>query len=176
MNLANWLSLMFSKTIKLIITVALLCWGAAIYALPSDNQKPITLQSDSAEFDHANGTTTYSGSVVMEQGSLKILADKVMIYGDANNVSRVIALGKPAEFSQVPNLGDEPVVASGEKLEYRVDDKVLNLVTNARLKQEGSELTGPKIVYDVEQAVVRAGDSSRNEDGRIRMVIPPIQK
>ena len=143
-------------------------------ALPNDHRQPITLQSDQAEFDRINSTTTYSGSVIMEQGSMQIKAEKVIIYGDANSIVRIIAEGTPAQFKQTPEVDSKPVTASGNVLEYNVDEKVLYLLENASLKQEGAILTGPKITYNVEQAVVQAGQTDqKNGDSRIRMVIPP---
>ncbi len=148
-----------------------------LLGLPSDNEKPITLQSDRAEFDRINGRTTYSGSVVMEQGSMKIKADKVVIYGDMKKVTRIVAEGAPAEFQQTPDIEAKPVTASGNKLEYQISDKVLYLVENAKLQQEGSILTGPKIIYDVEKSIVQAGDSQQdNSSDRVRMVIPSLPR
>ena len=147
------------------------------FALDTDNEKPITLQSDHAEFDRFNGKTTYSGSVIMEQGSMKIKADKVVIYGDMKKVTKIIAEGSPAEFQQTPDIDAKPVTASGNKLEYQISNKVLYLTEEAKLQQEGSVLTGPKITYDVERAIVQAGDSQQTSSSdRVRMVIPSIPR
>lgn len=156
-------------------SVALFMFSLQAHSLPDDNQQPITLQSDQAEFDRANGTTTYSGSVVMEQGSMKIEADKIVIHGDMKQVTHIIATGQPAQFQQTPELGESPVVATGNTLEYQIEDKVLYLLKNATLSQEGSLLSGTRITYDVEKSVVQAGETAvTNPEERVKMIIPPI--
>ena len=165
-----------TKVCSTCAATALLIVSFSAYSLPNDSEQPITLQSDRAEFNRNAGTTTYSGSVVMEQGSMKIQADEVVIYGKVKSVSRIVAKGTPAQFTQVPKAGSKPVTATGETLEYKVSDKILYLVEDAKLEQEGSTLTGPKIVYDVKKAVVHAGDTKKESNDRIRMVIPPTKK
>ena len=176
LNIFNQLKVSLFKMAPIIGGALMIVESTNVSALPSDNEQPITLQSDHAEFDRKNGTTTYSGAVVMEQGSMKIHANKVVIYGKTKSVSKIIATGKPARFQQTPTQDAKPVTATGETLEYNIDEKVLYLIKKATLQQDGSILSGPKIVYDVKQSVVRAGEAEQDNSGRIRMVIPPSKQ
>ena len=149
--------------------------SAAVHALPDDRFQDLSIQADSAELDDQSGTTTYAGKVIVEQGSLKITAEKVVIFGSNDTYSKVVATGKPARLSQVPNMGDNPVTAQANRLEYRITDETLFLIDNAAFKQEGTSLSGNRIEYDVKKAVVKAGGeaTASGDDRRVKMIIPP---
>ncbi|SMF54145.1 lipopolysaccharide export system protein LptA [Alteromonadaceae bacterium Bs31] len=144
-------------------------------ALPDDRLQNLLIQADSAELDDLNGTTTYAGAVIVEQGSMKIRAEKVVIYGRNDSYSKVVAVGKPAYMSQIPKVGQQAVTAQANRLEYRITDETLFLIDNAAFKQEGTSLSGNRIEYDVRKAVVKAGgkSSAQGRDKRVKMVIPP---
>lgn len=141
------------------------------HALTSDRSQAITIHSDSAERDETKGTTTYAGNVVMQQGTMRIEADEVIIYNDKNKVTRIIARGVPARYQQQPSEKEGLVVAKANTLEYNIGDETLHLIDRASLTQEGTSLTGNFINYDVKKSVVRAG-GNRDENERVRMVIP----
>lgn len=91
------------------ILLALLLSGGA-QALPDDEQQPIEIEADRAELDDATGTATYSGSVRLDQGSLKVRAARLIIETDAQQVQRITAEGDrdqdlPARYEQTPSLG-----------------------------------------------------------------------
>lgn len=167
---------MLNGAILRIVTLAIILTNSyPALSLPSDSSKQLTLEAISAEFDEAKGITTYSGQVIMKQGSMLIRADKLVIYGRFDAANKVIATGKPAYFQQTPNLQAQPVRASADTLEYRIDNETLMLLGNAELDQEGSSLNSNSIEYDVKKAIVKAGSTQEkeNESGRVRMVIPP---
>jgi len=145
------------------------------HSLPDDRLQDLSIQADSAELDDQSGTTTYAGQVIVEQRRLKIRADKVVIFGSNDTYSKVVATGRPARLSQTPNPGDNPVTAQANRLEYRITDETLFLIDNAAFEQEGTSLSGNRIEYDVQKAVVKAGGQSTTtgEDRRVKMIIPP---
>ncbi|MCR6650651.1 MAG: lipopolysaccharide transport periplasmic protein LptA [Cellvibrionaceae bacterium] len=145
--------------------------GPHALALPSDRNQAITIHSDSAERDEIKGTTTYSGNVVMQQGSMRIDAEEVVIVNDKSKVTQIVATGKPARYQQKPSEEEGPVIAQANRLEYNIAQDTLHLIENALLQQEGTSLSGNHIDYDVKKSVVKAGsDASQNE--RVKMVIP----
>ncbi len=181
MNLFNLnsISFMFAQYFKLLSSVAcatalfatLALTTATSWALSADRSQPITVDSDSAESNEAQGVTTYSGNVVMQQGSMRINADKIIIHNDKNKVTRIVALGSPATYQQKPSDKEGLVVAKALRLEYNIVQSTLHLIDNASLQQEGTSLSGKQIDYDVKKSVVKAGgDSSQNQ--RVKMVIP----
>lgn len=159
----------------LVVAIMAQCLSSQTIALPDDSVKELTLEAESAEFDEANGVTTYVGDVVMAQGSMKIQADKLVVYGKLDSASRVLATGKPARFEQKPNPTAQTVKAVANRLDYKVSNETLVLTGNASLEQEGNSLKSGKIEYDVKKSLVKAGSSSgvSTPNERVRMVIPP---
>lgn len=142
-----------------------------VFGLASDRSQSITIMSDTAERDEQKGTTTYAGNVVMQQGSMRIDATKVVIYNDKNKVTKIIASGAPARYQQKPSAREGLVVAEALRLEYNIAQETLHLIEAAFLQQEGTSLSGNRIDYDVKQSVVKAGgDEQQNQ--RVKMVIP----
>lgn len=155
--------------------ISLVFFSTGAIALPSDAEQDLFLESETLEYDEKAGTITYSGSVLMKQGSMRIEADKVVIYGNIERATKVTADGKPAKFQQTPEVGAMPVTAAADQLEYKVSNKSLLLKGNAMLEQEGSSLNSNRIEYDVKRAVVTAGTPTKTDqqEKRVRMVIPP---
>jgi lipopolysaccharide export system protein LptA len=157
---------------KLVLAAALTALAPALHALPSDREQPISYQADRAERDNQKGTTTLEGTVIMQRGSIRIEADRVVIEDRDNKISVIVATGSPARYQQTPSEGAEPIVASAKTLEYRLGEQTLHLIDNASLVQGGSSLTGNRIDYDVTHSVVKAGSDQLNKSERVRMVIP----
>ena len=157
---------------QLLAAAALLAVAGPVCALPSDRNQPISYQADRAERDNQAGTTTLEGTVIMQRGTIRIEADRVVIEDQDDKVSVIIATGSPARYRQIPAEGAEPVVASAGRVEYRLSEQSLHLINNASLVQGGSSLTGDRIDYDVMQSVVTAGSDELDQSERVRMVIP----
>lgn len=149
----------------------LLCAGS-VCALQTDRSEPISIEADTAERDEAKGTTTYSGAVLMQQGSMKINADKVVIYSSKDKVSHIVATGKPVHYEQKPSEKQSVVIAQANTLEYQIQDESLHLIDSAFLEQEGTNLSGNRIDYDVKNSVVKAGGEAKSKE-RVRMIINP---
>lgn len=161
----------FAALIVSIAGYGLIFLSSSALALSEDRSQSITILSDSAERDEVKGTTTYAGNVLMEQGTMKIEAQKVVIYNTKSKVTKIVATGKPVRYQQKPSADEEIVVAQANRLEYNIADDSLHLIDNAFLKQEGTSISGNRIDYDVKQSVVKAGgDTQQNE--RVKMVIP----
>lgn len=159
--------------------VALLSSNYSV-ALPDDAQQKSEIIADYNVFDFKTRTTTFYGSVVFQQGSLIINADKLIYYGklesdDSETTDKIVATGKPARFQQTPKVDMAPVTAIANTLEYSIKAETLFLIDNASLNQDGSSLSGNRIEYDVQKAVVKAqgGTTTKGDNGRVRMVIPP---
>lgn len=159
------------KRFLLYAALALGCYNSPAFGLASDRAQSITIMSDSAERNEQKGTTTYAGNVIMEQGSMRIDAEKVVIYNTKNKVTKIIASGTPARYQQKPSAKEGLVVAQAFRIEYNIADETLHLINSAFLKQEGTSLSGKRIDYDVKQSVVKAGGDKQQKE-RVKMVIP----
>ena len=161
----------FANLLFLIIATSSF-YGNQASALQADRNQPITIDADSAERDELAGTTTYSGSVQMAQGSMRIDADEIVIYNTKDKVTKVVARGKPAQYQQKPSEKQGKVIAKANILEYRIAEESLRLIESASLQQEGTSLSGTRIEYDVRKSVVKASDNNKQNE-RVHMVIPP---
>lgn len=158
---------------RVLFALILLCNSLSTWALPGDRSQPITIKSDRAERDEKNGTTLYQGSVIMEQGSMRIEADRVIIHNAEKKVSLIVATGLPARYQQKVSVDKQPVIAKGNTIEYKIEGQALTLLGNASIEQEGSRLSGQRINYDLEQSLVTAGSDADAQPERIQMIIPP---
>jgi len=162
------------RTLASLIT--LLTLSAAIspaaWALKTDRNQTINIQADKAVSNEKTGVTTYEGTVQIDQGSLRILADRVTIERQDNKVKLIVAKGKPARFQQRPAADKNMVIAEGFTINYLVAKDRITLKRNALLEQEGTTMTGESIDYDIAQSVVKAGDGNTGSQGRVQIVIP----
>lgn len=148
------------------------------WALPEDARQPIYVDADRAEIDKKTGITIYRGNVVINQGSMRILAEKVTIYNEAKKVSRIVATGKgeQAQYQQKPNAEKDLVIAKADTIEYLVGNETLHLMDNAFLLQDGATMKGYRIDYDVRASMATAsGQGPDTENTRIQVVIPAKQ-
>lgn len=155
---------------------AVLALGASApaLALPEDRDQAIFIQSDRAERDERTGTTLYTGDVEIDQGSLHISAERVTIRDSDEQVSEILATGKPAKMHQKPAPEREPVYARALTIQYDVAKEVLTLIEEASVTQEGTTVTGDRIEYFVrEQRVKASGGGASTGQDRVKVVIPP---
>ncbi len=163
----------FATTTVLAILIS--SFSAPLWALASDKQQPIHISSDSAERNEKKGVTIYTGSVQMDQGTLRINADKVVIHSVNNEIAKIIATGKPAHYQQKPSPEKQLVIAKGDTIEYMLDTEKLLLIDNASLRQnDGTTMTGKRIDYNIKESLVKAeSNKTKSKDDRIHMVIQP---
>ncbi|MCP5326876.1 MAG: lipopolysaccharide transport periplasmic protein LptA [Oceanospirillaceae bacterium] len=156
-----------------------LCMSQA-QALPEDAEQEIHIASNSASYDRQSGVLIYTGNVQMEQGTLKMRADKITVLRTDKGLEKVIAEGKTAQYEQILNEGEAVTHAYGETIIYQADIEKLTLLKKAGLERQGNLFTGQKIVYLIkDQKIQAAGENPEqapDKDGRIRMVIQPQKK
>ncbi len=166
------------KNPELILLAALLATSPAAQALDSDRQQPLKIVADSALLDDKAGTATYTGNVVLTQGTLKINAEKLHIRTDQGKVDKVSAEGEPANFSQVPAADQSAVVATARNIEYRVREQTLILKRTASIVQKENVFKGEEIVYEIQsqrlKAVGQSTQTPKGEEGkgRVEMILP----
>lgn len=157
---------------KLVTTLcALLLLNTNAIALDDDRKQPIRVKADSAERDDRQEITRYSGDVVINQGSLNIVAQEVTMFG-STSVSKIVATGSPARLRQRPQPDKGVVTARANQIEYTVSTEIVTLQKNAYVEQDGTEVRGDEITYDMTRQIVRANGSSKTQ-GRVEIIIPP---
>lgn len=140
-------------------------------ALPSDRQQAITLEADRATYNEKSGITTYTGNVIIQQGTIKIQADSlVATLNKDRQIQQVTAKGRPAKFQQ--QISSEKGIARGEgqSMVYNAETGIIVMTGNAYLTQDGASFRGNVLRYSINAGDVEA---TGNAQRRIQIIIPP---
>lgn len=161
-----------------VLCLSLLASQSAL-SLEGDKKQPIKISANSAERDEKRSITRYTGDVYMSQGSLKIIAEEVVITNKGNSVTAITATGKPARFQQQPKKGEEPVTASANTVIYHIQKSQIKLDGLARIVQAGRSVSGDVIDYYIEQQRFSARsrnngkkDANGKPKSRVEVIIP----
>lgn len=146
-----------------------------VTALESDRDQPVEIEADSAEFNEPEGLTTYIGNVRLIQGSIELLADEIQLRTVGDQIVELIALGRPAQYEQIPEPGADKLIARSDTIRYLLEDDLIELNGNASFSQQGATLSGGTIFYDLQEQKLISGDNqTTTEIERVRVVLPPL--
>lgn len=164
-------SLHDAGTVLLVISSLLL--PQAALALTEDADKPIHITGRSAEMDRSAQTLVYHGNVRIDQGTLRVVADTMVVEYEKEQVVRIIATGTPARYQQQLEGDQGQVHANASQIVYHTQPEALDLLGKAQLLQRGSELKGDVIRYDIVAGKVdaHAADNQR----AVRMILQPTR-
>ncbi len=160
----------------MLIALATLVAAPAAWALSSDSKQPIQISADRFDGDMGspNGTGTYAGNVVITQGSIRITADVATVHMQDGVVKSALITGTPAHFQQQPD-GDAALTQGwARRIDYDADKDTVDLRTDARVIQDGRQMSADTIHYNTAAEKVLA-DSKQKADTRVHIVIPPKQ-
>ena len=158
------------------LTAVLLATCTGLFALPStglpeDADAPIVIRADAGQFDQKTNKATYNGNVQVDQGTLRVNADRMVVDRQDQKVTSITFYGAPATYKQQLNANDDVVRGRANTITYYTQDEVLNLDGQAFLTQQGNEVRGDSIKYDIVAGRVNA--DSKPDSGPIQIVIPP---
>ncbi len=156
-----------------LILACLSCFAGAAWALSSDSEQPINIEADRATLDDARNIVTYEGSVVVTQGTIRIVADRVELhYTGQRELAKAVAVGNPARYRQLPDDSQEYVKARSRTMEYLTAKNLLYLINEARVTQGSDSVAGQRITYDTvkHRAVAQAGKAAKE---RVTVTIHP---
>ena len=178
MNKFHKLSLSISGlAAALLMTMAL-----QAHAEKADKDKPIDLEADTVTVNDAKKTSTYTGNVILTQGTLMIRGDKLIVREDANGFQHSTSYGNPTTFKQKMEGKNEYMEGSAQRIEYDGRMDKVQLYTKAWVKRGVDIVHGDYIMYDAnaEYAEVIGGGSQAatpaTPTGRVRAVIQPKNK
>ena len=166
------------KTLQVALAALLLVTSAA--AERSDREKEIVVGADRLTADDANRTSTFEGSVVVTQGTMRMTASKVTVKEDAQRHKFYVASGSPVTFRQKRDKVDEWVEGYAERAEFDDRNDVLKLYTRARVKSNQNELAGDFISYDMKREVAEVSGAPPGKaaapDARVKVIILPPKR
>ncbi|KFC00350.1 LptA family LPS transport protein [Trabulsiella guamensis ATCC 49490] len=160
-------------SLKLVIASTLLAASLPALALTGDTDQPIHIESDQQSLDMQGNVVTFTGSVVVTQGSIKINADKVVVTrpGGEKGKEVIDGFGNPATFYQMQDSG-KPVKGHASKMHYELQNDFVVLTGNAYLEQLDSNIKGDKITYLVKEQKMQAFSEKGK---RVTTVLVPSQ-
>jgi lipopolysaccharide export system protein LptA len=152
-----------------------------VLAERADRDRPVHLEADRATVQDANKLATFTGNVVLTQGTLVIRADKMTVKEDANGFQHATAFGNLATFRQKRDGKDEYVEGWSERMEYDGKADKVQLFKKARLRRGQDEVHGDYISYDAVNEFFQVNGSGEtstqtHSEGRVRAVIQPKKK
>ena len=142
------------------------------WALRSDRNQPIDIKADRVEVNQREQVSHYIGNVRLEQGSLKIDADDLLVYLVKGSLNKIVITGKPARFEQQPENQQDMVKSQAEHMEYYASEEKLLLKQNAEVNQGGNHFRGDFIEYDTLTSTVKASKDA-NSQTRVHAIIQP---
>lgn len=165
-----------SKSFFGALCCSLTLFSATLFALPNDKYETIRGRADNLTIDNKSGVATYKGNVNIQQGSLNIVADTLMIYRNSQgDVEKMVARGIPARFQQQPEAEKGVITASASSITYIPAQEKLLLVENASVEQDGSVMSGASIDYDLLKEILKARGEQQGQSG-VEILIPASKK
>ena len=151
--------------------VALLLLSAPVWALKSDRNQEMTIQSDRTNV--VGERAELFGDVQIDQGSLKIRAAHAVIDQKNSEIDRVVFDGTPATLQQdIENQGT--LNAQANRIDYVLaDDRVIFSGAVQITRPLGDTLRSERLVYHVGTGMLDAGG---DQGGRVIMTIKPKPK
>lgn len=141
---------------KFLLSIFLLLCIPASYAERADRTKPIDIDADKAEVDDATQISTFTGRVVLTQGTMVIHGDKVVVTQDKEGFKHGTAYGKTASFRQKREGLNEYVEGYGERIEYDTHVDTVDFYVQARVKRAQDEVRGEHVTYNSKTEIFQA--------------------
>lgn len=144
----------------------------------ADRDKPIDLEADSVKVDDAKQISTYSGNVILTQGTLIIRADKLVVREDSAGFQHSTSTGNPTTFKQKREGTNEYMEGSAQRIEYDGRMDKVQLYNRASVKRGEDIVRGEYISYDANAEYAEVLGGARSADGtttsgRVHAVIQP---
>lgn len=122
---------------------------AIVSALSTDKNEPAVISADDVEFDFSTGVRIYRGNVKLDQGTMKLRADKLIVEYKDDVLQKATAFGEPAVFQQRPDNKPNDVIGKGMKLELDEINNMVILIDNASINDGEKNAAGAMITYDM---------------------------
>ena len=159
------------------LVCAVLCLAAAgAYAEKADREKPTQIEANRMSADDVRRITTFEGNVVLTKGTIRVLAERIVVRQDAEGFQRATATGDPVRFRQRqdPKPDEtEGVWVEGEARRIQIDDREqkIELFDEARVSRGGDEVKGNYIFVDQRSGFFSVTGGKGEPGARVRAII-----
>lgn len=149
--------------------------GCNAYALESDADQPIVIDSNTATYDDTTATSTYIGNVISIQGSIHVNSDKLVVYFVNGDAEKLVFTGNKAKFKQTPSEGGEDITGEALTGEFYPKKNLLILINDATVWKGNGTYSSNLIEYDTKTSLVKAGEKS-SDTKRVHVILKPSEK
>ncbi len=180
-----------SRSVNTFIVLTLICIGKSHSATVQENATsdigeqeitnisidfnlPVTAKSKNQFLDGKSKTSVFVENVIIKQGSLEILADRVEADASLGKGKEIIkASGKPASYTQRLEDGSQ-VTAKAREIIYAVGERTLSLKGDASIVQNEVQVTGDAIVFDMAKQQTVASTDENSEESVTTVISPGV--
>lgn len=163
----------------------------AAFSLPAlaekaDREKPITLEADRVSMDDIKKVQVFEGNVVLNQGTMQIRTNRLVVTQDADGFQKGVATGGAnglARFRQKREGSEDYIEGEGERIEHDARNEKTEFFVRAWVKSGLDEVRGHYISYEAlteKYLVTNAAGGSKTATGeaqaRVRAIIQPKGK
>lgn len=163
-----------------LLIIAFFATHNPVFALESDNQKPLELKANTADINQSEHKGVYTNGIEFDQGTTHIRADKAITKTDANNkLIEAIIYGDTKNqahyWSQMEK--DKPDLhAFANIIKYYPESKIIKLIGNARVSQGENLFTAPKITYNIAKRHIISCHTKDDTQKTVIIFNPPRKK
>jgi lipopolysaccharide export system protein LptA len=159
-----------------LIFCSMLAVSGAAAAEKADRDKPIHLEADRVTLDDAKQLATFTGNVVLTQGTMTLRGDRMEVRRDKNGFRQGTTWGNLAYFRQKRDNSDELIEGWAERIEYDSRTDKVQMFNRAMLKRGQDQVQGSYISYDATTELYQVTGQSagtKPADSRVRAIFQP---
>jgi lipopolysaccharide export system protein LptA len=172
----------------LIAMVAMLLMSEGALAEKADRTKPIEIEGKRAELDETKKVRTMEGDVVLEQGTMRITAERMVTKEDTAGYISAQAFGPTSgqiTFRQKREGLNDFIDGVADRAEFDDKASTLKLFGRARLTSGGDIAQGEYIYFNTATEIYairnsaaddKSGTVQTNATGRVKITIQPRVK
>jgi lipopolysaccharide export system protein LptA len=160
------------KRLFLLLAVLL---SAPATAEKADREKPTQVEANRMSADDARRMNVFEGNVVVTRGTIRVLADRLVVRQDRDGNQVSTATGEPVRFRQ--RQDPKPPAKEGEWMEGEakrivIDDAkgTIEMFENARVNRGGDEVAGDYIFVDQRSDFFQV---TAGKEGRVSATLQP---
>ena len=170
-----------SSRAALLAVCFVVAFSAPAFAEKADRSKPIHLEADRVIVDDAKQLATFTGNVVLTQGTMVLRGDRMEVRRDKNGFRQGTMWGNLAYFRQKRDNSEELTEGWAERIEYDTRTEKIQMFNRAMLKRAQDQVEGSYISYEqiTELFQVTGGSQtagSKPADSRVRAIFQPKQE
>src|SRR5688572_11661568 len=160
--------------------------AALLGALPAHGEKadlgkPIHLEADRVTVDDAKQIATFSGNVLLTQGTMTMRGDRMEVRQDKDGFRQGTMWGNLAYFRQKREGYEDHIEGWAERVEYDGRADKLQMYNRATLKRGQDEVRGQYISYDSNSEFFQVDGTAKSAsakpgDSRVRVILQPQPK